>query len=62
VVPDAGFNDSVIQLIENSFCQRLGENVEILVEQVTVIAKEKSGKFRYVISHVTDWAEQGFRV
>jgi len=52
VVPDIGFNDSVIQLIENSFSQRLGESVEILVEQVTVINKEKSGKFRYVISHV----------
>jgi len=42
-------NDAKIQ---SEFKQRLGQNVQISVEYVPEIAKEKSGKFRYVISHV----------
>ena len=38
--------------IKYEFKQRLGENVSIEVEYVSSIAKEKSGKFRYVVSHV----------
>lgn len=38
--------------IKIEFKQRLGESVRVNVEYLDVIAKEKSGKFRYVISHV----------
>lgn len=38
--------------IQTEFKQRLGEHVNVTVEYLTEIEKEKSGKFRYVISHV----------
>ncbi len=38
--------------IQHEFKQRLGENVSIRLEYVSEIAKEKSGKFRYVVSDV----------
>ena len=38
--------------IRQEFKQRLGESVEIAVQYVEKIKNEKSGKFRYVISHV----------
>ncbi len=38
--------------IQQEFKQRLGTDVEIKVEYIDEIVKEKSGKFRYVISHV----------
>lgn len=39
--------------IEQVFKKRLGNNVQIEIEYVPEIKKEASGKFRYVISHVT---------
>lgn len=38
--------------IQTEFKQRLGQDVTINVDYVSEIVKEKSGKFRYVISHV----------
>jgi phenylacetate-CoA ligase len=38
--------------IEAQFRRRLGESVEISVEQVPEIARERSGKYRYVVSRV----------
>ena len=38
--------------IETGFRARLGEAVEVRIDQVTAIAPEASGKFRYVVSHV----------
>jgi len=38
--------------IQQEFQQRLGKTVDINVEYIESIAKEKSGKFRYVVSHV----------
>ncbi|SEM85691.1 phenylacetate--CoA ligase family protein [Nitrosomonas marina] len=40
------------QHIERSFKTRLGQAVNVLIEQVTHIPAEKSGKFRYVVSKV----------
>jgi phenylacetate-CoA ligase len=40
-------------IIENVFKKRLGNAVEIEFEYVSEIKKEASGKFRYVVSHVT---------
>jgi len=38
--------------IQQEFQQRLGKTVDVNVEYIETIAKEKSGKFRYVVSHV----------
>ena len=38
--------------ILTEFRKRLGADVEVNIEYVEAIAKERSGKFRYVISHV----------
>ncbi|NOR69342.1 MAG: AMP-binding protein [Methylomarinum sp.] len=38
--------------IQQEFKQRLGGTVDVNVEYIEAIAKEKSGKFRYVVSHV----------
>lgn len=38
--------------IRDGIQQRLGKEVQVDIEQVSVIPAEKSGKFRYVISHV----------
>ena len=38
--------------IQQEFQQRLGSAVVVNVEYIEAIAKEKSGKFRYVVSHV----------
>lgn len=38
--------------IVTEFRARLGQTVQIDIERVTTIANEKSGKFRYVVSHV----------
>jgi phenylacetate-CoA ligase len=38
--------------IIDTFKKRLGSSVNIIIEYPDAIAKEKSGKFRYVISHV----------
>ena len=44
--------DELKQQIREKFKQRLGELVEIEVQQVEKIECEKSGKFRYVVSHI----------
>jgi len=40
------------KVIIDSFKNRLGQTVEIDIQYVPKIEKEKSGKFRYVVSHV----------
>lgn len=52
LVTDAGFDPAAIEQIRAAVEQRLGEGVEIRVEQVDTIPPERSGKYRYVISHV----------
>ena len=42
--------DSVAQIV-SGFKQRLGADVSIAVDLVEIIVAEKSGKFRYIISH-----------
>lgn len=46
-------DDTSTGIIVDGFKARLGQNVEIDVEEVTDIAPEKSGKYRYVISKVS---------
>ena len=51
LVTDAAFDTASLILIEQGFKARLGSEVRIVAEQVARIAPEKSGKFRYVVSH-----------
>ncbi|CAM3879485.1 phenylacetate--CoA ligase family protein [Rheinheimera salexigens] len=52
VWPQGQLPDSVINAVNAGFQARLGQDVQINVQQVQYIAAEKSGKFRYVISKV----------
>jgi phenylacetate-CoA ligase len=51
LVVDATFDRANDAAIVAGFKRRLGESVEVAVEHVTQIPPEKSGKFRYVVSH-----------
>ena len=53
VVADNRLTQPLVDQIRSGFKDRLGQNVEIVIEEVADIAPEKSGKFRYVISKVT---------
>lgn len=52
LVTEPGFDPALLETIRSGFRQRLGQEVEIVVEVVDAIAAEKSGKFRYIVSHV----------
>ena len=52
VVPGPGFSSVHEHSIAEGFRRRLGEGVQVTVARVAEITPEKSGKFRYVISHV----------
>ena len=52
VVSDGGLNGELVGKIVQGFKARLGQEVEIHVEEVKEIPSEKSGKFRYVVSKV----------
>ncbi len=54
LVVDASFDRGQAQAIAAGFRQRLGETVQVDVEFVPQIAPEKSGKFRYVVSHALE--------
>jgi len=49
---DADFAPAAVEEIVAAFRQRLGSPVEIRVERVERIPPERSGKYRYVVSHV----------
>lgn len=57
LVPDAGFDPSNPTRIEEGLKRRLGPGVAIEVRLVDEIAPERSGKYRYVISHALPAAE-----
>lgn len=53
IVPEAGANTAGLDTtVIEGFRRRLGAGVEVSVEFVKFIPAEKSGKFRYVVSHV----------
>jgi phenylacetate-CoA ligase len=52
LVPGPGFDRGCASQIVNGFRRRLGAGVAVDVEVVDTIAAEKSGKFRYIVSHV----------
>ena len=51
LVTDGAFEDESVEKIIAGFKQRLGAEVEVVVDLVDNIPAEKSGKFRYIISH-----------
>ncbi len=52
IVPGSGFDPGCEARIVEGFQRRLGATVSVRVERVAAIAPDKSGKFRYVVSHV----------
>ncbi|MDP2005219.1 MAG: AMP-binding protein [Rubrivivax sp.] len=52
LVPGPGFDPGCEAAIVEGFRRRLGAPVEVDVRCVDAIAPEKSGKFRYIVSHV----------
>ena len=52
IVAGTNFDPADEKRIREVFAQRLGEGVQVDIEYVDAIPAEKSGKFRYVISHV----------
>jgi phenylacetate-CoA ligase len=53
IVKAMGYQQELAEArITNEFKKRLGSTVNIVIEYPDQICKEKSGKFRYVISHV----------
>lgn len=52
LVTDQVFDPADESKIVDGFRRRLGQGVEVAVERVEAIAAEKSGKFRYIVSHV----------
>jgi phenylacetate-CoA ligase len=51
IVAAADFPSAMEQRIRDGFRARLGASVEVTIERVDVIEPERSGKFRYVVSH-----------
>ncbi len=53
IVKNNEFNPKQLDYIKQEFKKRLGKKIEVIFEYLNEIKKEKSGKFRYVISKVT---------
>lgn len=52
LVPGPGYDPGCEATIHRGFRQRLGQQVEVAIERVSAIPAERSGKFRYIVSHV----------
>ena len=52
IVRGESYQDAAEAKIDSEFKKRLGAGVRVAIEYTEQIAKEQSGKFRYVISHV----------
>jgi phenylacetate-CoA ligase len=52
IVPGAGFDQASKKAIVKGMRARLGEATEVVVEEVSDIPAEQSGKYRYVVSKV----------
>jgi phenylacetate-CoA ligase len=52
IAREKGYDSACEETIQQTFKKRLGSDVAIHIDYVDHIEKEKSGKFRYVVSHV----------
>lgn len=59
IVPGPGFDAASIGAIAAGFKRRLGAGVEVPVRLVERIEPEKSGKYRYIVSHALGTAQGG---
>ena len=59
LVREPGFEDATVRAIESGVRARLGAGVEVCVEFVDAIPAERSGKFRHVVSRVSEPAGGG---
>jgi phenylacetate-CoA ligase len=57
LVTEPGFDLGAVQTIVDGFKRRLGPAVEVQVQLVSAIAPEKSGKYRYIVSHAVGAAK-----
>jgi phenylacetate-CoA ligase len=53
LVPDSRFELSIERRISEGLRARLGQTVDVVVERVPSLPRDRSGKFRYVVSHVS---------
>ena len=53
LVPERPLMEADLMAIISKFRARLGDDVHIAIEQTDEIPSEASGKFRYIVSHVT---------
>ena len=53
IVCEKGLDPDMSKMIKREFQSRLGQNVDIIIEEVAEIPAEESGKFRYVMSKVS---------
>jgi phenylacetate-CoA ligase len=51
LVPEPAFDRGLLPRIVSGFQQRLGAEVQVTVDVVESIAPERSGKYRYIVSH-----------
>jgi phenylacetate-CoA ligase len=58
-VPATGFGQFDLAGIERALRQRIGDSVEIVLEQVESIPRTRAGKFRAVVSEIGDRAGSG---
>jgi phenylacetate-CoA ligase len=54
LVPEPGFDPAAVRSIVSGFKGRLGAAVDVQVQIVSDIAPEKSGKYRYIVSHALE--------
>lgn len=54
VVADSGFDPGNVRRIVEGFRRRLGDQVDVQVELVAAIEPERSGKYRYIVSHALE--------
>jgi phenylacetate-CoA ligase len=52
IVPETGFSSGIAARIVSGFRARIGESVDVSIEQMDDIPPERSGKRRYVVSQV----------
>ena len=59
IVPEAGFDAAAIEMVVAGFKRRLGASVNVVVRLVEAIEPEKSGKYRYIVSHALEPGQAG---
>jgi phenylacetate-CoA ligase len=60
IVSENDLKREITEKIEKGFKARLGQGVQLMIEEVPKIPEEKSGKFRYVVSNVMDTRPEGW--